>query len=100
MRRINEVKPHLLLVAFGAPAQEMWIAKHLGEMPSVRVAIGVGGTFVIGIGSLLVGAVLMAAWSTRAASRPFFRGESLNAETAVLVPENPESYPRSVDGGL
>ena len=62
--------------------------------------LGVGGTSVIGIGSLLIGAVLMMVWSTRAASRPFFRGESLNAETDVLVPENPESYPRSVDGGL
>jgi amino acid transporter len=62
--------------------------------------LGVGGTFVIGIGSLLIGAVLMVVWSSRAASRPFFRGESLNAETDVLVPENPESYPRSVDGGL
>ena len=33
-------------------------------------------------------------------AKPFFRGESLNRETPVLVPEDPEVYQRSVDGGL
>lgn len=42
---INAAQPHLLLVAFGSPAQDLWIAKHLSSMPSVRVAMGVGGTF-------------------------------------------------------
>lgn len=42
---INAAQPHLLLVAFGAPAQDLWIAEHLSKMPSVRVAIGIGGTF-------------------------------------------------------
>lgn len=45
VRRINDTKPHLLLVAYGAPAQDMWIAKHLPQLTSVRVAMGVGGTF-------------------------------------------------------
>lgn len=62
--------------------------------------LGVGGTFVIGIGSLLLGVVLMIVWSTVRQSRPFFRGQALNRETEVLVPEDPETYPRSVDGGL
>ncbi|MBI1813047.1 WecB/TagA/CpsF family glycosyltransferase [Candidatus Peregrinibacteria bacterium] len=43
--RINAASPHLLLVAFGAPAQDLWIADHLKDLPSVRVAMGVGGTF-------------------------------------------------------
>lgn len=43
--RINEVRPHLLLVAYGAPEQDIWIAKHFSSMPTVRVAMGVGGTF-------------------------------------------------------
>ncbi len=43
--RIHEAKPHLLLVAFGAPAQDEWIDAHLKKLPSVRVAMGVGGTF-------------------------------------------------------
>lgn len=42
---INETKPHLLLVAYGAPAQDLWIADSLQELKTVRVAMGVGGTF-------------------------------------------------------
>ncbi|MFH0851203.1 MAG: WecB/TagA/CpsF family glycosyltransferase [Candidatus Peregrinibacteria bacterium] len=42
---LRAAAPHLLLVAFGAPAQDLWIANHLKELPSVRVAMGVGGTF-------------------------------------------------------
>ncbi|MBI3336942.1 WecB/TagA/CpsF family glycosyltransferase [Candidatus Peregrinibacteria bacterium] len=45
IQRINDAKPHLLLVAYGAPEQDLWIEKYLSEMPSVRVAMGVGGTF-------------------------------------------------------
>jgi len=45
IQRICEAKPHLLLVAFGAPHQDLWINKYLKELPSVRVAMGVGGTF-------------------------------------------------------
>ncbi|HVW66209.1 MAG TPA: WecB/TagA/CpsF family glycosyltransferase [Candidatus Peribacteraceae bacterium] len=45
IRRIADAKPHLLLVAYGAPAQDLWIHEHLAKLPSVRVAMGVGGTF-------------------------------------------------------
>jgi len=45
IQKINDCKPHLLLVAFGAPKQDEWIAKYLANMPSVRVAMGIGGTF-------------------------------------------------------
>lgn len=45
INKIKEAQPHLLLVAFGAPKQDLWIAENLGQLPSVRVAIGVGGTF-------------------------------------------------------
>jgi N-acetylglucosaminyldiphosphoundecaprenol N-acetyl-beta-D-mannosaminyltransferase len=31
-------------VGFGFPRQEAWIHRHLHEFPTVRVAIGVGGT--------------------------------------------------------
>ena len=43
--KIREAKPHLLLAAFGAPEQDLWISEHLKKLPSVRVAMGVGGTF-------------------------------------------------------
>ncbi len=45
LQKINAAQPHLLLVAFGAPAQDLWIAEHLSRLPSVRVAMGVGGAF-------------------------------------------------------
>jgi amino acid transporter len=54
---------------------------------SETVLLGVGGAFVIGIGSLLFGAVLMGLWAMRPGSRPFFRRESLNRDTPVLVPD-------------
>jgi len=63
------------------------------------VLLGIGGVFVVGIGSLLVGAVLMLVWASRPASRPFFRGESLNESTEVLVPEDDLPVFRSIDGG-
>lgn len=43
--RINEAGPDILLVAFGAPRQEKWIYKNLPDLDSVKVAIGIGGTF-------------------------------------------------------
>jgi N-acetylglucosaminyldiphosphoundecaprenol N-acetyl-beta-D-mannosaminyltransferase len=42
--RILEAHPDVLLVAFGAPAQEFWIARNLQRL-GVPVAIGVGGAF-------------------------------------------------------
>jgi N-acetylglucosaminyldiphosphoundecaprenol N-acetyl-beta-D-mannosaminyltransferase len=41
---IRESGAHLLLVAFGAPRQDVWISQHIGEL-GIRVAIGVGGLF-------------------------------------------------------
>ena|GEM_PF-525138 len=42
---INAAKPDLLFVAYGAPKQELWLARNLPHLPSVKVAIGVGGAF-------------------------------------------------------
>ncbi|PIQ78187.1 glycosyltransferase [Candidatus Peregrinibacteria bacterium CG11_big_fil_rev_8_21_14_0_20_46_8] len=44
-KNIDKAKPQLLFVAYGAPQQELWINDHLKELPSVKVAIGVGGAF-------------------------------------------------------
>lgn len=57
IQRINAVQPHLLLVAFGAPAQDLWIDRYLHQMPSVRVAMGIGGTL-----DFLAGAQRRAPW--------------------------------------
>lgn len=42
--RLARFAPQILLVAFGHPKQEMWIAKHVNEFPSVKAVVGVGGT--------------------------------------------------------
>ncbi|MBW5447126.1 WecB/TagA/CpsF family glycosyltransferase [Cohnella sp. CFH 77786] len=39
---INRAQPHILLVALGAPKQELWIFKHKNEL-NVNVMMGVGG---------------------------------------------------------
>ncbi len=44
---IQAAQPAVLLVAYGAPNQTVWIEKHRGDLPSVRVVVGVGGAFAI-----------------------------------------------------
>jgi N-acetylglucosaminyldiphosphoundecaprenol N-acetyl-beta-D-mannosaminyltransferase len=61
LRVIREHDPHVLLVAFGAPKQEMWIER-AGRRIDTPVAIGVGGAF-----DYLTGRVPRApAWMRRA----------------------------------
>jgi len=45
LQKISASGAHILFVAYGAPRQDVWIDKHLKELPSVKVAMGVGGTF-------------------------------------------------------
>lgn len=45
LQDINESGAHVLLVAYGAPVQDQWIALHMPALPNVRIAMGVGGTF-------------------------------------------------------
>jgi len=44
LSRVNEAQPDVLLVAYGAPRQDLWISDHRRLFPpSVKVAMGVGG---------------------------------------------------------
>jgi N-acetylglucosaminyldiphosphoundecaprenol N-acetyl-beta-D-mannosaminyltransferase len=43
--KINLVKPDVLLVGLGSPKQEKFIHENLKNMPSLKLAIGVGGAF-------------------------------------------------------
>jgi N-acetylglucosaminyldiphosphoundecaprenol N-acetyl-beta-D-mannosaminyltransferase len=45
VHRINASGAHILFVAFGAPKQELWIHRNLTKLPSVHLAMGVGGAF-------------------------------------------------------
>jgi len=45
IEKINLLKPDILLVGLGSPKQEKFIYENLSKMPSVKLAIGVGGAF-------------------------------------------------------
>ncbi|WP_458041201.1 MULTISPECIES: APC family permease [Bacteria] len=62
--------------------------------------LGIGSTFVLGIGALAFGVLLMLIWFAFPRSKPFFRGDTLNRDSEVLVPDDPAEYGRSIDGGL
>ena len=42
--RVAAAAPDVVLVAFGMPKQERWIARNLPNLPSARLAVGVGGS--------------------------------------------------------
>ena len=44
LQRIWAARPDVLLVAYGAPAQDLWIAQHRHEL-GVPLSMGVGGAF-------------------------------------------------------
>lgn len=44
VRRVNDSGATLLYVAYGAPKQDKWIARNRTALPTVRLAIGVGGS--------------------------------------------------------
>ena len=85
----------MLTFAFVQSAIDMWDVDY-----GYTVLFGIGGTFVVGIGSLAIGVVLMLLWYLFPRSKRFFAGESLNRDTPVLVPEEPGDLIRSVDGGI
>jgi len=42
---IDQSEAKILFVAFGAPKQEMWIARNLAHLKHIKVVMGVGGAF-------------------------------------------------------
>ncbi len=42
--KINALKPDILFVCLGFPAQERWISENLPSLPSVKLAMGLGGS--------------------------------------------------------
>jgi N-acetylglucosaminyldiphosphoundecaprenol N-acetyl-beta-D-mannosaminyltransferase len=45
IHKINALSPDILFVAFGMGKQEKWIHEYLAKIPSVNIAMGVGGSF-------------------------------------------------------
>jgi N-acetylglucosaminyldiphosphoundecaprenol N-acetyl-beta-D-mannosaminyltransferase len=44
IERVRQANADVLLVAYGAPAQDLWIQRNLSRLP-VALAMGIGGTF-------------------------------------------------------
>lgn len=42
---IIQAQPDIIFVAFGCPKQEQWIAQYKDQIPNLKIAIGIGGTF-------------------------------------------------------
>ncbi len=45
INKINRANPDILLVAYGAPAQDLWIRRNMAILNRPIIAMGVGGTF-------------------------------------------------------
>jgi len=73
--KINRSKADILLVAMGAPKQELWIAKNKKKLKSVKVAIGVGGAFDFLSGNVVRAPIIMQKigleWLWRLISQPW-----------------------------
>ena len=50
--RINQLEPDILLVGMGSPKQELWIHQYLKELSTVKLAVGVGGSFDVFSGTV------------------------------------------------
>lgn len=61
-RAITTAGAAVLFAALGAPLQELWIAAHLARLPSVKIAMGVGGAFDLLSGRLRRAPRLLRAW--------------------------------------
>lgn len=72
----------LLSLAFIQSAIDMFSPEY-----SETTLFGIGGAFVLGIGALLAGLLLLMIWWLQPDSKAFFEGRSLNKETPILVPE-------------
>lgn len=71
--------PAVVLVAFGAPKQERWIARHGDAFPSARIMIGIGGSFHM--------------WADELRRAPSFL-RSLGLEWAWRLALEPHRWPR------
>lgn len=86
---INKAKPDVLLVAFGPVKQEKWIARNLEKTSSVKLAIGLGGTFDYIAGKKTLAPRIMRErgleWLFRLFSQPWRIGRMINAVPRFLL---------------
>jgi N-acetylglucosaminyldiphosphoundecaprenol N-acetyl-beta-D-mannosaminyltransferase len=78
LARIRRARPNLLFVAYGAPAQDMWLARNLPRLqlgpPPAGVPVGVVGVGVGGVFDFLTGVQKRApGWMQQAGLEWFYR---------------------------
>jgi N-acetylglucosaminyldiphosphoundecaprenol N-acetyl-beta-D-mannosaminyltransferase len=42
---VNKAAPDILFLAYGCPLQELWVERNLPQLKTVKIAMGIGGTF-------------------------------------------------------
>ena len=52
LKKIRAAAPDILFVCFGFPAQEKWITDNLVSLPSVKLAMGLGGSLDVWSGNI------------------------------------------------
>jgi N-acetylglucosaminyldiphosphoundecaprenol N-acetyl-beta-D-mannosaminyltransferase len=52
IKKIRTAAPDILFVCFGFPAQEKWITDNLSSLPSVKLALGLGGSLDVWSGNI------------------------------------------------
>lgn len=74
IRALCKAKPDILFVCMGFPAQERWIIDNFDRLPSVRVAMGIGGSLDVWAGNVrrapMVFRVLDLEWLWRCMHQP------------------------------
>jgi hypothetical protein len=82
---LKGVAPLLGGLALGAVFVKLVIDTKDPEYGSGGSIFGLGTVFVLGVGVLLLGVVVMLVWQARSPS--FFRGETLKTDTPALTVE-------------
>ena len=52
LKKVRTAAPDILFVCFGFPMQEKWIIENLASLPSVKLALGLGGILDVWSGNL------------------------------------------------
>ena len=52
LKKIRAAAPDILFVCFGFPAQEKWIIENRASLPSVKLALGLGGSLDVWSGNI------------------------------------------------
>src|SRR3989344_685836 len=85
---VNNSKAEILFVAFGMGKQEKWIVENLNKLPSVKIAMGVGGAFDYISGKVKRAPLLMRRlgleWMYRLFKQPQRAGRIFNATVRFI----------------